>query len=86
MMTTCFTLRGSSETTNLSLWVDAWEQVSEVFNLPSHLLTSIKESVNVSRFMNNSCSPNVFLKPIEYEMNCESYVRFGFLAIKHIPP
>lgn len=65
---------------------DAWEQVSEVFNLPSQVLISAKESGNVGRFMNHSCSPNVFWQPIEYERNRESYVRIVFFAMKHIPP
>ncbi|CAE6007208.1 unnamed protein product [Arabidopsis arenosa] len=65
---------------------DASAQVSEVINLPTQVLISAKEKGNVGRFMNHSCSPNVFWQPIEYENNGYTYVRIGLFAMKHIPP
>ncbi|CAE5957792.1 unnamed protein product [Arabidopsis arenosa] len=65
---------------------DCWEQVSEFINLPTQVLISAKEKGNVGRFMNHSCSPNVFWQPIEYENNDDTYVLIGLFAMKHIPP
>ncbi|EOA15318.1 hypothetical protein CARUB_v100278231mg, partial [Capsella rubella] len=59
-----------------------WESVPEVFNLPTQVLISAKEKGNVARFMNHSCSPNVFWQPIEYG----GYVHIGLFAKKHILP
>ncbi|KAL1198797.1 Histone-lysine N-methyltransferase, H3 lysine-9 specific SUVH8 [Cardamine amara subsp. amara] len=65
---------------------DAWKPVSEVFNLQSQVLISAKDSGNVGRFLNHSCSPNVFWQPTKCGINSESHVRIGFFAMKHIPP
>ncbi|CAL9215377.1 unnamed protein product [Arabidopsis halleri] len=65
---------------------DCWEQVSEFINLPTQVLISAKEKGNVGRFMNHSCSPNVFWQPVEYEKNGDIYVLIGLFAMKHIPP
>ncbi|GMI84646.1 SET DOMAIN PROTEIN 19, SU(VAR)3-9 homolog 3 [Hibiscus trionum] len=59
---------------------------SEDFDIPSPLLISSKNSGNVARFMNHSCSPNVFWQPITYEQNNEAFVHIVFFAKKHIPP
>lgn len=58
----------------------------EEYNIPSPLIISAKNVGNVARFMNHSCSPNVFWQPVAYEHNSESYVHIAFFAIKHIPP
>ncbi|KAG7654663.1 unnamed protein product [Arabidopsis thaliana] len=65
---------------------DSWEQVSEFINLPTQVLISAKEKGNVGRFMNHSCSPNVFWQPIEYENRGDVYLLIGLFAMKHIPP
>ncbi|CBI32864.3 unnamed protein product, partial [Vitis vinifera] len=44
------------------------------------------EVINDSRFMNHSCSPNVFWQPVLRESNSESYLHIAFFAIRHIPP
>jgi euchromatic histone-lysine N-methyltransferase len=59
---------------------------SEDYNIPSRLIISAKAMGNVARFMNHSCSPNVFWQPIIYEHNSESFLHIGFYAINHIPP
>ncbi|KAG9454955.1 hypothetical protein H6P81_007859 [Aristolochia fimbriata] len=41
---------------------------------------------NVSRFMNHSCSPNVFWQPVLYDHDDERYPHIMFFAMKHIPP
>ncbi|XP_010480521.1 PREDICTED: histone-lysine N-methyltransferase, H3 lysine-9 specific SUVH7-like [Camelina sativa] len=65
---------------------DVSERVPEVYNLPTQVLISAKEKGNVARFMNHSCSPNVFWQPIEFENKVGRYVRIGLFAMKHIPP
>ncbi|MBA0631320.1 hypothetical protein Godav_000203 [Gossypium davidsonii] len=59
---------------------------SEKFNIPSPLIISSKNSGNIARFMNHSCSPNVFWQPIMYEHNNEAFLHIAFFAKKHIPP
>ncbi|XP_065867238.1 histone-lysine N-methyltransferase, H3 lysine-9 specific SUVH3-like [Euphorbia lathyris] len=58
----------------------------EEFDIPSPLIISAKNCGNVSRFMNHSCSPNVFWQPVAYDQNSETYVHIAFFAMKHIPP
>ncbi len=59
---------------------------SEEYKLPSDLIISAKNVGNVSRFMNHSCSPNVFWQPVLYEHNSQSFLHIAFFAIRHIPP
>ncbi|KAE8709201.1 Histone-lysine N-methyltransferase, H3 lysine-9 specific SUVH1 [Hibiscus syriacus] len=59
---------------------------SEDFDIPSPLSISTKNTGNVARFMNHSCTPNIFWQPIMYEHNNESDLRIGFFTKKHIPP
>jgi euchromatic histone-lysine N-methyltransferase len=47
---------------------------------------SAKRTGNVARFMNHSCSPNVFWQPVLYNHGDEGYPHIAFFAIKHIPP
>ncbi|KAF8723505.1 hypothetical protein HU200_021452 [Digitaria exilis] len=47
---------------------------------------SAKRIGNVARFMNHSCSPNVFWQPVLYNHGDEGYPHIAFFAIKHIPP
>ncbi|CAL5046896.1 unnamed protein product [Urochloa decumbens] len=47
---------------------------------------SAKRTGNVARFMNHSCSPNVFWQPVLYDHGDEGYPHIAFFAIKHIPP
>lgn len=54
--------------------------------IPSPLIISAKNVGNVARFMNHSCSPNVFWQPVLYEHNNESFLHIAFFAMKHIPP
>ncbi|KAK1426989.1 hypothetical protein QVD17_15671 [Tagetes erecta] len=53
---------------------------------PFPLIVSAKNKGNVGRFMNHSCSPNVYWQPIVRENEHESYLHIGFYAIRHIPP
>ncbi|XP_075492051.1 histone-lysine N-methyltransferase, H3 lysine-9 specific SUVH1-like [Primulina tabacum] len=53
---------------------------------PFPLVISAKNCGNVSRFMNHSCSPNVFWQPVLRECNNDSYLHVAFFAVRHIPP
>eukprot|EP00262_Sarcandra_glabra_P007783 TRINITY_DN20749_c0_g1_i1.p1 TRINITY_DN20749_c0_g1~~TRINITY_DN20749_c0_g1_i1.p1 ORF type:complete len:710 (+),score=96.37 TRINITY_DN20749_c0_g1_i1:418-2547(+) len=59
--------------------------LNETLN-PLSTVISAKNSGNVSRFMNHSCSPNVFWQPIIHDHDDESYPHIMFFALKHIPP
>ncbi|KAL4600356.1 hypothetical protein ACB092_11G194700 [Castanea dentata] len=59
---------------------------NEEYKLPSDLVISAKNVGNVARFMNHSCSPNVFWQPVLYEHNSQSFLHIAFFAIRHIPP
>lgn len=50
------------------------------------IVISAKRAGNVARFMNHSCSPNVFWQPVLYDHGDEGYPHIAFFAIKHIPP
>nr|GMC90245.1 histone-lysine N-methyltransferase, H3 lysine-9 specific SUVH1-like [Ipomoea batatas] len=58
----------------------------ESTKIPFALVISAKNGGNVARFMNHSCSPNVFWQPVVRENNNEAYYHIAFFAIKHIPP
>ncbi|KAG6628419.1 histone-lysine N-methyltransferase, H3 lysine-9 specific SUVH1-like isoform X1 [Carya illinoinensis] len=58
----------------------------EEYKIPSPLIISAKNLGNVARFMNHSCSPNVFWQPVLYEHNNQSFLHIAFFAIRHIPP
>lgn len=60
--------------------------ICEGYNIPSPLVINAKDVGNVARFMNHSCSPNVFWQPISYEQNGEYFLHVAFFAIRHIPP
>lgn len=53
---------------------------------PLPIIISAKRSGNISRFMNHSCSPNVFWQPVLYDHGDEGYPHIMFFAMKHIPP
>ena len=61
-------------------------ETNEHYDIPAPLIISAKYAGNVSRFMNHSCSPNVFWQPVLYEDNNECFLHIAFFAIKHIPP
>ncbi|KAF8731857.1 hypothetical protein HU200_015801 [Digitaria exilis] len=50
------------------------------------IIISAKRIGNVARFLNHSCSPNVFWQPVLYDHGDEGYPHIAFFAIKHIPP
>ncbi|KAI3964942.1 hypothetical protein MKW92_031282 [Papaver armeniacum] len=58
----------------------------EVSSTPLSLRISSKSFGNVARFINHSCSPNLFWQPVLYDHNDESCPHIVFYAIKHIPP
>ncbi|KAK9065717.1 hypothetical protein SSX86_015118 [Deinandra increscens subsp. villosa] len=58
----------------------------EPVKFPYPLIISARNEGNVARFMNHSCSPNVYWQPVIRENQDESYFHVGFFAIKHIPP
>ncbi|CAN7113720.1 unnamed protein product [Brassica rapa subsp. narinosa] len=65
---------------------DGSEEMSEEPELPLPLVISAKNVGNVARFMNHSCSPNVFWQPVSYENNGQLFLQVAFFAISHIPP
>ncbi|KAJ7949437.1 histone-lysine N-methyltransferase, H3 lysine-9 specific SUVH1-like [Quillaja saponaria] len=58
----------------------------EDYAIQDPLIISAKNFGNVARFMNHSCSPNVFWQPTIYEQNDQSFVHIAFFALRHIPP
>ncbi|ESQ40403.1 hypothetical protein EUTSA_v10012854mg [Eutrema salsugineum] len=64
----------------------ASEEMSEEPEIPLPLIISAKNVGNVARFMNHSCSPNVFWQPVTYENNSQLFLHVAFFAISHIPP
>ncbi|CAA7033880.1 unnamed protein product [Microthlaspi erraticum] len=65
---------------------DGSEEMSEEPEMPLPLIISAKNVGNVARFMNHSCSPNVFWQPVSYENNGQLFLHVAFFAISHIPP
>ncbi|CAN8257132.1 unnamed protein product [Cochlearia groenlandica] len=65
---------------------DVSEEISEQSETPLPLIISAKNVGNVARFMNHSCSPNVFWQPVTYENNGQLFLHVAFFAISHIPP
>ncbi|KNA20959.1 hypothetical protein SOVF_047620 [Spinacia oleracea] len=59
---------------------------TEDYDIPTPLIISAKDSGNIARFMNHSCSPTVIWQPIVYEQNGESQIHIAFYAMRHIPP
>ncbi|XP_057767393.1 histone-lysine N-methyltransferase, H3 lysine-9 specific SUVH1-like [Salvia miltiorrhiza] len=53
---------------------------------PFPLVISAKNNGNVSRFMNHSCSANVFWQPVLRESNNGVCLHIAFFAMRHIPP
>ncbi|KAL2228069.1 histone-lysine N-methyltransferase, H3 lysine-9 specific SUVH1-like [Sesamum indicum] len=53
---------------------------------PFPLVISAKNNGNVARFMNHSCTPNVFWQPVLRESNNDVFLHIAFFAIRHIPP
>ncbi|XP_039024888.1 histone-lysine N-methyltransferase, H3 lysine-9 specific SUVH1-like [Hibiscus syriacus] len=59
---------------------------NETPKIPFPLVISAKHSGNVARFMNHSCSPNVFCQPVLLENSKECDLHVAFYAYRHIPP
>ncbi|KAL5811614.1 hypothetical protein ACOSQ3_026564 [Xanthoceras sorbifolium] len=58
----------------------------EASKIPFPLIINAKAVGNVARFMNHSCSPNVFWQPVLRESDKNYDLHIAFHAIKHIPP
>ncbi|CAM0151305.1 unnamed protein product [Urochloa decumbens] len=50
------------------------------------IVISAKGSGNMARFLNHSCSPNLFWQPVQYDHGDDTYPHIMFFAMKHIPP
>ncbi|KAK7343005.1 hypothetical protein VNO80_25966 [Phaseolus coccineus] len=59
---------------------------TEDYTIPSPLIISSKNFGNVARYMNHSCSPNVFWQPVLYAENNQYFLHVVFFALGHIPP
>ncbi|KAL5222018.1 hypothetical protein ABZP36_026731 [Zizania latifolia] len=53
---------------------------------PLPIKISAKKMGNISRFMNHSCTPNVFWQPVQFDHGEDGYPHIMFFALKHIPP
>ncbi|KAK3135227.1 hypothetical protein QOZ80_5BG0416320 [Eleusine coracana subsp. coracana] len=53
---------------------------------PLPIKISAEKMGNISRFMNHSCSPNVFWQPVQYDHGDDKHPHIMFFALKHIPP
>ncbi|KAI3976041.1 hypothetical protein MKX01_016724 [Papaver californicum] len=84
-------------TTNAGDYSNEWNYVPELieeekpvsnekFKPSSPITISAKNMGNVARFMNHSCSPNVFWQLVLHGQNKDSFPHIMFYAIKHIPP
>ncbi|KAJ4793269.1 hypothetical protein LUZ62_044515 [Rhynchospora pubera] len=51
-----------------------------------NFVISAKNMGNMSRFINHSCSPNLFWQPLVHDHTDEGHPRVAFFAMKHIPP
>ncbi|CAN4091323.1 unnamed protein product [Withania somnifera] len=58
----------------------------ESWKVPFPLVISAKNGGNIARFMNHSCSPNVYWQLLVRDSNNEAYYHIAFFAIRHIPP
>lgn len=74
-----------------------WNYGPQLLGEPSHLdsnetseplpiIISSKNMGNMSRFMNHSCSPNVFWQPVLHDHGDGQNPHIMFFASKHIPP
>ncbi|CAN4092951.1 unnamed protein product [Withania somnifera] len=54
--------------------------------VPFPLVINAKSGGNIARFMNHSCSPNVYWQLVVRQSNNEAYYHIAFFAIRHIPP
>ncbi|PPS10656.1 hypothetical protein GOBAR_AA10000 [Gossypium barbadense] len=59
---------------------------NETLKIPFPLIINAKHAGNVARFMNHSCSPNVFWQPVLRENSKEYDLHIVFYAYRHIPP
>ncbi|KAJ7972043.1 Histone-lysine N-methyltransferase, H3 lysine-9 specific SUVH1 [Quillaja saponaria] len=57
----------------------------ESLNIPFPLFITAKNVGNVARFMNHSCSPNVFWRPMLRENKNETDLHIAFHAVRNIP-
>jgi euchromatic histone-lysine N-methyltransferase len=55
-------------------------------NLPFPLVINARNAGNVARFINHSCSPNLFWQPVLRGNSKEFDLHIAFYAIRHIPP
>ncbi|KAF9679478.1 hypothetical protein SADUNF_Sadunf06G0019100 [Salix dunnii] len=55
-------------------------------NLPFPLTINARNAGNVARFINHSCSPNLFWRPVLRRSSKEFDLHIAFYAIRHIPP
>ncbi|KAL6853539.1 hypothetical protein ACP4OV_019568 [Aristida adscensionis] len=53
---------------------------------PLPIKISAQKMGNISRFMNHSCTPNVFWQPVQFDHRDDRYPHIMFFALKHIPP
>ncbi|XP_028766693.1 histone-lysine N-methyltransferase, H3 lysine-9 specific SUVH1-like [Neltuma alba] len=59
---------------------------TQATKIPDSLYITARNNGNVARFMNHSCSPNVFWRPILRTNTDQSDFHVAFHAIRHIPP
>lgn len=79
------------DSTRIYQQLEVFQSDMEAPKTPHPLYITAKNEGNVARFMNHSCSPNVFWRPIlrtniKNDNNHECDVHVGFFSLRHIPP
>lgn len=74
------------DSTRIYQQLEIFSSDTEAPKIPYPLYITAKNEGNVARFMNHSCSPNVFWRPVVRENKTESDLHIAFHAVKHIPP
>ncbi|KAF7819187.1 histone-lysine N-methyltransferase, H3 lysine-9 specific SUVH1-like [Senna tora] len=74
------------DSTRIYQQLEIFPSDTEAPKIPYPLYITAKHDGNVARFMNHSCSPNVFWRPTLRANKHESDLHIAFHAVRHIPP
>ncbi|XP_054802943.1 histone-lysine N-methyltransferase, H3 lysine-9 specific SUVH1-like [Prosopis cineraria] len=74
------------DSTRIYQQLEVFPSETEAPKIPYPLYVTAKNYGNVARFMNHSCSPTVFWRPVVRENKLESDLHIAFHAVRHIPP
>ncbi|KAF7801382.1 histone-lysine N-methyltransferase, H3 lysine-9 specific SUVH1-like [Senna tora] len=74
------------DSTRIYQQLEIFPSETEAPKIPYPLYITARNDGNVARFMNHSCSPNVFWRPVVRENKGASDLHIAFHAVRHIPP